>query len=71
MEKTQMEGEVGSTLDKQKEALFFKEYNLKNELVCNTYSDQICKFLITSYQGNQYIMVVFEIGSSTILVDPM
>ena len=35
------------------------------------YSDQTGKFPVTSYKGNQYIMVLFETTSNDILVEAM
>lgn len=35
------------------------------------YSDQTGKFLKTVLQGNKYIMVMVEVNSNVILVEPM
>ena len=35
------------------------------------YTDQTGKFTVTSFCGYQYIMVLFEIDSNNILVEPM
>ena len=35
------------------------------------FSDQTGRFPVTSYKGNQYVMVLFETGSNNILVEPM
>jgi hypothetical protein len=35
------------------------------------FSDQTCQFPTRSQQGNKYIMVMVEINSNVILVEPM
>ena len=35
------------------------------------FSDQTGRFPVTSYKGNQYVMVLFETRSNNILVEPM
>ena len=35
------------------------------------FSDQTGRFPVTSYKGNQYVMVLFETPSNNILVEPM
>ena len=52
-------------------AVYVKEYNLAEELDRKMYSDQTGKFPVTSYKGNQYIMVLFETTSNNILVEAM
>ena len=46
--------------------VYTKVYNLQDKL----FSDQKGKFLTKSRQGNKYVMVMVEIDSSGILVDP-
>ena len=52
-------------------SIITKEYNLKNKLDRKMYTDQTVKFPVTSFCGNQYIMVLFELDSNNILVEPM
>ena len=35
------------------------------------YTDQTGKFSVTSFRRNQYIMVLFELDSNNILIEPM
>ena len=55
----------------EEKAIFVKEYDLANELDRKMYTDQTGKFPVTSYKGNQYIMVLFETSSNIILVEAM
>ena len=58
--------------NKEKEqTILTKEYNLKNTLNQKIYTDQTGKFLVTPFRGNQYIIVLFELDSNNILVEPM
>ena len=43
---------------------------MHNELNRKIYSDQTGKLPITSFCGNQYIMVLFELKSNNILSKP-
>ena len=54
------------------QALFYRTYNLKEDMDRKLYSDQTGKFPVTSYHRNQYIMVMYEMDvTSSILVEPM
>ena len=52
-------------------AIYVREYDLANDTDRKMYSDQTGKFPVTSYKGNQYIMVLFETSSNNILVEAM
>jgi hypothetical protein len=55
---------------KQK-TIFFKIYDLKNEAQLKMYTNQTGKFPKKSSRGHQYIMILIEMDSSTILVAAM
>jgi hypothetical protein len=57
-------------MTKQK-AIFFKIYDLKDEVQCKMYTNQMGKFLKKSSRGHQYIMVLIEMDSNAILVAAM
>ena len=46
-------------------------FDLKDEADRIMFSDQTGRFPVTSYKGNQYVMVLFETRSNNILVEPM
>ena len=46
-------------------------YNLGKEMQRKMYSDQTGIFPVTSYRGMQYIMVLYDLDSNAILVEPM
>jgi hypothetical protein len=50
---------------------FFKIYDLKDKAQHKMYTNQTGKFPKKSSRGNQYIMVLIEIDSNTILVAAM
>ena len=66
-----MESETTIATKGKERTILTKEYNLKNKLDRKMYTDQTGKFLVTSFPGNQYIMVLFELDSNNILVEPM
>ena len=45
--------------------------DIQDELVDTIYSDQMGKFSVRSREGNRYIMVICEIYSGEIMVEPM
>ena len=52
--------------------LFATIFDLKDEMDQKLYSDQMGRFLIMSYKGNQYIMVLYDMDiSGAIMVEPM
>ena len=52
---------------KKKKDVYLKVYNMKEKV----YSDQTGGFPKTSMQGSKYIMVMVEVDSNVILVEPM
>ena len=52
---------------KKKKDVYLKVYDMKEKV----YSDQTGRFPKTSMQGNKYIMVMVEVDSNVILVEPM
>ena len=52
---------------KKKRDIYIKVYDMKEKI----YSDQTGKFPKTSQRGNKYIMVMVEVDSNAILVEPM
>ena len=48
-----------------------KAYNLQDDAERRLYSDQTGKFPVTSFKGHQYIIVLYELSSRNILVEPM
>ena len=66
-----MESEAPVATKGKERTIITVEYNLKNELDRKMYTDQTGKFPVTSFRGNQYIMVLFELDSNNILVKPM
>jgi hypothetical protein len=57
---------VNAPLPKE-EDVYIAVWDLKD----TTYSDQTGRFPYTSYKGNKYLMVLVEIDSSCILVEPL
>jgi len=53
------------------QAIFVREFNLKDEADRLMFSDQTGRFPATSFKGNQYIMVLFETIGNNILAEPM
>ena len=66
-----MENEITIETKGKTRTIYTREYNLKNELDRKMYTDQTGKFPVTSFRGYQYIMVLFEIDSNNIIVEPM
>jgi hypothetical protein len=52
---------------KKEQDVFMKTYNVRETI----FSDQTGQYPTTSQRGNKYIMVLVEIDSNTILVEPM
>ena len=46
-------------------------YNLGEEMHQKLYSDQTGRFPVTSYRGMQYIMVMYDLDSNAVLVEPL
>ena len=46
-------------------------YDLHGNLKLKMYTDQTGRFPVQFHQGNQYIMVLFKLGSNSILVEAM
>ena len=51
--------------------IFTHVYELNNEMQENIYTNQIGRFPIKSIRGNQYLMVMIDIDSSYISMEPM
>ena len=69
---TQEENEVPAGPTKSKtRTIFSRTYDLHDDLQRKMYTDQTGKFPITSYRGNQYIMVLVELDGNAIMVEPM
>ena len=66
-----MENEIKIETKGKTRTIYTREYNLKNELDRKMCTNQTGKFPVTSFRGCQYIMVLFEIDSNNILVEPM
>ena len=56
---------------KKNKDIFVRVIDLQDEFQQRIYLDQTGKFPTTSSKGNQYIMVMAEMDSNTILVEPM
>ena len=52
---------------KKVQGVYFKVYDVRETIV----SDQTGQFPVTLQRGKKYIMVMFEIDSNAILVEPM
>lgn len=61
---------VGVKLEPE-QAVHIREFNLKDEADRLMFSDQTGRFSTTSFNGNQYIMVLYETIGNNILVEPM
>ena len=46
-------------------------YNLSKDMEQKMYTDQTGRFPVQSYKGMQYIMVLYELSSNVILVEPL
>ena len=51
--------------------MYTKEFNLRDEADKLMFSDQTGRFPVTSFKGNQYVMVLFETIGNNILVEAM
>ena len=58
------------TIKKGQKATYCKTYNLENEMERKMYTDQTGRFPTRSHRGYEYIMVLFEVDSNAILVEP-
>ena len=67
----QLEQQAANQTGPQESAIFVKEYNLHDVAERKIYTDQTGRFPVTSYKGNQYIMVLFETVTNNILLEPM
>ena len=61
------EPETSKLRGKKKKDVYMSVYNMREKI----YSDQTGKFPKTSLRGNKYIMVMVEVDSNVILVEPM
>ena len=53
-------------------AMYLRTYNLQHDFDKKLYTDQTGRFPYTSFKGNQYVMVAYDMhGSSSILAEPM
>ena len=57
--------------NKKMKDIFTHVYELNNEMQENIYTNQIGRFPIKSIRGNQYLMVMIDIDSSYISMEPM
>ena len=72
------ESDTAKLVKKKKRDVYIKIYDVKEfqntrlpgELRNTIYSDQTCQFLKRSLCHNKYIMVMVEINSNAILVEP-
>ena len=55
----------------QSNEIYHKIYDLHEDLDRRMYTDQTGRFPVKSYRGMQYIMVLIELDSNSILVEPM
>ena len=53
------------------QVMYTKEFNLRDEADRLMFSDQTGRFPVTSFKGNQYMMVLFETIGNNILVEAM
>ena len=67
---TEIFDEVSIETKEKEKVVYAKEYNFHSKLDCKIYSDQTGKFPVTSFCGNKYIMVLFELDSNSILSEP-
>ena len=52
--------------------MYAATFDLKNEMDLKLYSDQTGRFPVTSFKGNQYVMVLYDMDiSGAILAEPM
>ena len=50
---------------------YYVVYNLGEEMQRKMYSEQTGRFPVTSYRGMQYTMVLYDLDSNAIMVEPM
>ena len=61
------EPKTGKLRGKRNKDVYIKVYNMREKI----YSDQTGQFPKTSFSGNKYIMVMVEVDSNVILVEPI
>ena len=67
----EQDGQVSGVTKPKIHSVFTRVYDLHDELERKMYTDQTGRFPVRSYSGNQYIMVLIEMDSSSILVEAM
>ena len=65
------EDEVKDIKLEEEQATYVKDFDLKDEADRMMCSDQTGRFPVTSFKGNQYVMVLFQTIGNNILVEPM
>ena len=55
-------------MEPPEQALHLAVFDLKDEMDKKLYSDQTGRFPVTSYRGNQYVMIAYHCDSNAILV---
>jgi hypothetical protein len=63
--------EEGACLTKKERTVFYHILDMEDEAAQKIYTDQPGRFPKKSSRGNQYIMVLTEIASDAILIEPM
>ena len=53
------------------QAIYVKDFDLKNEADRVMFLDQTGRFPVTDYKRNQYVMVLYETTSNNIMVEAM
>ena len=68
----ELDGQVKpASMMKKEHCISTKTYDLYDNLEPKVYTDHTGRFLVQSYRGNQYIMVLIELDGNSILVEPM
>ena len=61
-----------SAVDPPEQALHLAVFDLKDEMDKKLYSDQTGRFPVTSYRGNQYVMILYDMDvTNYIMAEPM
>ena len=60
-----------NNIQKKERCIFTQMYDLHDDLELKMYTNQTGCFPVRSYRGNQYIMVLIELDSNSILVEAM
>ena len=67
-----LEKEADPLTSEGERALLLQTYNLQHEVDKGLYTDQTGRFPYTSFEGNQYMMVAYDMhGSNAVLAEPM